>query len=320
MTKGAKIEDAQTMLRALGLPTRQHNRMSALTLLAIVDVKPDDPWSAARSRLIGIDSIRQWMARHYGVEYAPNTRETIRRQAVHYFMQASVVQRNPDNPNRSTNDKNNVYGVTPDALQVIVSFASPQWEDELELFRSKHGALAERYAARVTSDRVPVVVDGKPYTLSPGRHNRLQAAVITDFAPRFAPGAHVLYIGDTADKDLVLKTEQLAELGIPANQHDKLPDIILYDPSRDWLFLVEAVTSHGPVSPKRHEELSIMAAECRAGLIFITAFPDGRTFRRQAADIAWRTDVWIATDPEHLIHFDGERFLGPYADTGTLSR
>jgi hypothetical protein len=312
MTRDTKIEDARTILRALGLPPRQHNRMSALTLLAFVDVKPDDPWSAARVRLIGIDAIRQWMARSYGVEYAPNTRETIRRQAVHYFMQAGVVERNPDDPARSTNDKNNVYGVTSDALPTIVSFASPQWQEAVEVFRSTHGTLADRYAARTSAHLIPVVVDGKPYTLSPGKHNLLQAAIIRDFAPRFAPGGQVLYLGDTADKDLILENERLADLGIPANEHDKLPDIILYDPTRDWLFLVEAVTSHGPVSPKRHEELRIMASNCRAGLIFVTAFPDHRTFRRQAGDIAWRTEVWIATDPDHLIHFDGERFLGPY--------
>ena len=89
---------------------------------------------------------------------------------------------------------------------------------------------------------------GEEIRLSPGRHNRLQAQVVTDFGPKFAPGAMLLYLGDAANKLLHLEEEKLAQLGVPITEHDKLPDVILYDEEREWLFLVEAVTSHGPLT------------------------------------------------------------------------
>jgi hypothetical protein len=252
------------------------------------------------------------MAAHYDVRYAPNTRETIRREAIHYFMQAHVVVRNPDNPGRATNDKNNVYGVTDEALSAIRSYGSAAWDGAVAAFLSVHGALAERYAAVGALNRIPLVVNGEPYSLSPGKHNALQAAIISVFGPHFFGGVEVLYLGDTATKDLILDVERLAVLGVPANQHDKLPDVILFDASRNWLCVVEAVTSHGPVSAKRHEELMTLFANCLAKVIYVTAFPDSSTFRRFAADIAWKTEIWIADRPDHLIHYDGERFLAPY--------
>ncbi len=93
-----------------------------------------------------------------------------------------------------------------------------------------------------------------------------------------------------------------------------MPDVVVYDRERDWLILVEAVTSHGPVNPKRRAELSNLLAGAGPGLVFVTAFEDRRTFLRHAGDVAWHTEVWIAESPSHVIHFDGERFLGPYGD------
>lgn len=95
-------------------------------------------------------------------------------------------------------------------------------------------------------------------------------------------------------------------------KREKLPDVVLYDERRNWLFLVEAVTSHGPVSAKRHAELEAMLDECRAERVYVTAFMDFTAFRKYAADVVWESEVWIAESPDHMIHFDGERFLGPY--------
>ena len=44
-----------------------------------------------------------WVREHYGKEYAPNTRETFRRETMHQFVQAGIVQRNPDKPDRPVN-------------------------------------------------------------------------------------------------------------------------------------------------------------------------------------------------------------------------
>ncbi|MBK6904986.1 MAG: type II restriction endonuclease [Saprospirales bacterium] len=146
---------------------------------------------------------------------------------------------------------------------------------------------------------------------SPGKHNELQIAVILEFAPRFAPGSELLYIGDTDNKDLFSDREKIEELGIPLDEHSKLPDVILIDRKRNWLFLIEAVTSHGPVSPKRLFELEEFLSPANAGKVFVTAFPDFKTFKRFTNEIAWETEVWVAENPEHMIHFNGDKFLTP---------
>jgi hypothetical protein len=148
-------------------------------------------------------------------------------------------------------------------------------------------------------------------TLSPGEHNQLQAQVIEQFTPQFVPGAVLLYLGDTADKDLYLAVEQLTTLGIPVTAHDKLPDIILHDTAREWLFLIEVVISHGPMTPKRVHKLTDMLRQCTVGKVFVTAFSTFAEFRKHIKSIAWETEVWIAEVNDHLIHFNGDRFLGP---------
>jgi hypothetical protein len=77
--------------------------------------------------------------------------------------------------------------------------------------------------------------------------------------------------------------------------------------------LIESVTSHGPVDGKRHAELAKLFSPAKAGLVYVTAFPSRDLMARYLSDISWETEVWIADAPSHLIHFNGERFLGPYA-------
>lgn len=153
--------------------------------------------------------------------------------------------------------------------------------------------------------------DGKLVKLSPGAHNKLQKVVVEQFASRFAEEPKLLYLGDTAKKNLYISAEVLKALAFPISEHDKLPDVIIYDEKRNWLFLVEAVTSHGPMSSRRVRELELMLSGCSAGLIYVSAFPDMAEFRRHTNNIAWDTEVWIADLPEHLIHYNGDRFLGP---------
>jgi adenine-specific DNA-methyltransferase len=76
--------------------------------------------------------------------------------------------------------------------------------------------------------------------------------------------------------------------------------------------LIEAVTSHGPVDIKRHNELKHLFRGSKAGLVFVTAFESRKAAFKYLTQIAWETEVWCADEPDHLIHFNGERFLGPY--------
>ena len=148
--------------------------------------------------------------------------------------------------------------------------------------------------------------------LSPGEHSELIRAIIEDFGARFVPGGVLVYAGDTGEKWGYFDAVLLAKLGVSVDAHGKMPDVVLYYPERNWLLLIESVTSHGPVDGKRHAELARLFAKAAAGLVYVTAFPNRATMSRYLGDIAWETEVWVADAPSHLIHFNGERFLGPY--------
>ena len=309
----SKQEEALQALRALGLPRAQQNERSALTLLALAGLGPKDSWAKTSNRPLRVWDIMAFMRDKYGKDYAANSRETIRRQTIHQFEQARLVDRNADDPSRPTNSGNNCYSLTNGAMSVLKACGTPNFEGSVEKFVQKFGQLERAYNKRRDLQKVKLRLPrGVTIELSPGKHNALQVAVVEEMAPRFAPGAKLLYLGDTAKKHVVCATNALAKLNIGITEHDKLPDIVLYDAKKNWLFLVEAVTSHGPVNPKRHAEIEAMLAECPAERVYVTAFLDKATFRSYAADIAWETEVWVAETPDHMIHFNGPKFLGPY--------
>lgn len=308
-----KIEEDKKILSALGIPAAQQNEISALTLLALCGLKPKDSWSKAdRKSLTVTKGIMAFIAENYQKVYAPNTRETFRRQVLHQFVQGRIADYNPDEPELPTNSPRAHYSLTVAARDAIRTYGTPRWKNASQQFVHQHGALLEIYRKKRAARLVPVqLVDGRTLTLSPGKHNKVQAAVIKQFAPRFAPGAKLLYLGDTAKKNLLLDDGQFLALGISITEHDKLPDVVLFDTKRNWLFLIEAVTSHGPMSPKRVYELEKMFAQCPIGKVFVTAFPNFDEFRKHLKKIAWETEVWIAEIPDHLIHYNGDKFLGP---------
>jgi len=307
----SRIEEAQAILKALGLPGQQQNEMAALTLLALCGVGLADAWSdAQRQSLTVTKGIMAFVAREYGRQYAPNTRETFRRQVLHQFVQARIAAYNPDQPDLPTNSPRAHYSVTADALAAVKSYGSKDWDKAVRAFARRHGSLLTVYQGKRARRLVPVVLpDGSSVNLSPGMHNQLQKAVVEQFAPRFAPGSVLVYLGDAEQKNLYVDSQRLADLGISLTQHDKLPDLVLHDAKRHRLFLVEAVTSHGPVTPKRVVELDILLAHCLAARIYVSAFPGFAEFRKHLRAIAWETEVWIAEIPDHLIHFNGDRFL-----------
>lgn len=308
-----KIEEAQIILKALGLPPAQQNEMSALTLLALCGLKPDDSWKQVRRYSVTVTKgIMTFVSQQYGRHYAPNTRETFRRQVLHQFVQAGIVDYNPDEPQLPTNSPRAHYAISEVAIAAIKTYGTKGWKSAANKFITRQGSLLTLYQKNRAAKLVPVKLpDGTTLKLSPGAHNQLQASVIEYFAPRYAPGAHLLYLGDTAKKNLHVDAVQLAKLGISLGEHDKLPDVVFYDQKRGWLFLIEAVTSHGPMTPKRVVELEKLFVASRCGCVYVSAFPDLAEFRKHLKQIAWETEVWISEIPEHLIHFNGDRFLGP---------
>lgn len=313
-SRSSYIKEAQQIIVSLGLPRAQQNERSALSLLALLNLTPGKSWADAEAPLMGITPIMDWVREYYEKDYAPNTRETVRRQTMHQFCDAGIAVYNPDQPDRPVNSPKAVYQIEPSALTLLRTFDTELWHENLAEYLARRESLVERYANEREQNRVPVeIMPGQKISLSPGEHSELIREVIENFAPRFAPGSVLVYAGDTGDKWGYFDAALLSELGIELDAHGKMPDVVLYFKERNWLLLVESVTSHGPVDGKRHDELKVLFADSKAGLVFVTAFPDRSLMSRYLGDIAWETEVWVADAPSHLIHFNGERFLGPYS-------
>jgi hypothetical protein len=310
-----KIAEALEVLAAIGLPRQQQNERSALTLLSLLNLKPEDKWENASDPLMGITPMMEFFAANYNKRYAPNTRETVRRQTIHQFMQAALVLPNPDKTSRPTNSPKAVYQIETSALKLLREFGKPSWRGRLKEYLESVQTLKRLYAREREMRRIPLKLrGGEEIRLSPGGQNILIKKIIDDFCPLFTPAAQVIYVGDTQKKWAYFDSKSLSVLGVEIEEHGKMPDVVVHYAEKNWLVLIEAVTSHGPVNPKRRQELEELFDGSQAGLVYVTAFLDRRTLLRYLDDISWETEVWIAESPTHLIHFNGSRFLGPYED------
>jgi len=306
-----KLEEAKGILSAIGMPKQQTNDRSAYVLLALAKITEADSWGDAQQPEMRIVDMMNFMADNYGKIYKPNTRETIRKGTIHQFVDGAVAQRNTDSLDRPTNSPYYCYCLTDEMYAAIKKYGTTSWLPALRDFISAQGTLIERYSQQRDVARIPIMVNGQEFSFCPGEHNMLQKAIIEEFAARFAQDSEVLYIGDTEKKDLIKNKELLEKIGINITGHDKLPDVVLYSKQKDWLYFVEAVTSVGPISAKRLGEMEKMTSGCRAGKIYITAFPDRKTYKKFIDQLAWETEIWIADNPDHMIHLNGGLFIGP---------
>lgn len=313
-----RIEEALAILKDISAPKEQQNERSALCLLALADIRPDTPWSQAAAPRRRITEMMDWFREYYGKQYAPNTRETVRRQTMHQFVQMGMVVENPDRPDRPINSPKWCYQLHQQALSLIKSYGCAQWEEARRNYAVSATNLLQRRNRNIPM--IPVSLpDGQAIQLSSGGQNILIKDILESFCPRFTPGGLVLYVGDAGDKFIINETQKFREMGIELDPHGKMPDIVVHYEQQDWLVLIEAVTSHGPVNLKRHNELKRLFQSSRKGLVFVTAFPSRKEMTRYLAEISWETEVWVADQPDHMIHFNGERFLGPYGGSGNLS-
>jgi hypothetical protein len=303
----SKLEEAKEVLNSLNVPAKQQNGMCCCVLLAMADLKEEQPWNSATNEWTRIHDVIAFANNNYGTTYAENSRETFRKQAMHHFRNAAFIEDN----GKATNSPNYRYRLTDEMLHLIQSFGTADWESRLASFMENHDSLVDLYASKRTMRKLPVKINGEDFTFSPGKHNQLQKAIIEEFAPRFAPNSECLYVGDTTEKDLVKKVDKLRTLGFEITLHDKMPDVVLYAEDKDWLYFIESVTSVGPMEPKRIREIEEMTAGVTSGKIYVTAFLNFKTFKQFSETLAWETEVWIADMPDHMIHLNGDKFLGP---------
>ncbi len=301
------LVEAIDVIKSLGLPAKLQTDLCGNVLLALCSLKPDSSWSQITNEWIRIHDILQFLKDNYNIFYAENTRENIRRDALHNFRNAAIIEDN----GKATNSPNYRYRLTEECLILLQSKGAPEWAEKLEAFNGSHQSLIQIYTSKADRLKMPVKINSQDFTFSPGKHNQLQKAILEEFAPRFAPGSECLYVGDTRLKNLYINEQKLQQLGFQISVHDKMPDIVLYQEDKNWLFFIEAVTSVGPMNPKRILEINELTQSVSAGKIFITAFPNIETYRRFLVTLAWETEVWIANTPEHLIHLNGDKFFGP---------
>ncbi|ROT27232.1 BsuBI/PstI family type II restriction endonuclease [Micromonospora sp. HM5-17] len=307
------VQQARQLLGRLNFDAERSNERSALVLRALLNLLPDQPWEAAQNPMLRTVEIMDFLRQHYGRDYKPNTRETIRRQTLHQFAAAGLVLQNPDRPDRPVNSPRWCYQITDRAVALIRTFGTPRFADELRAYLADLPGQLEAYAAERTMRRIPVTLPGgQEITLSPGGQNELLDAIVKDFCSYFTPGGIALYVGDADEKWAFFDNDALKALGVTVDKHGKMPDLVVYMEDKNWLVLLEAASSHGPVDAKRHAELQTLFAGSTAGLVFVSCFPSRKEMRRYLQEISWETEVWCADNPTHMIHFNGERFLGPY--------
>ena len=302
-----KISETRNFLQSLGMPKQQQADICCYVILAMAGIKPEMSWKEATNEWIRIHDIIQFANIYYGTAYAENSRETFRKQALHRFRTAALVEDN----GKATNSPNYRYRLTDETLQLIRKINSSVWEASISKFLMYHEKLVDIYASKKKMTMMSVKINGDDFKFSAGKHNELQKAIIEEFAPRFAPDSECLYVGDTIEKDLVKNVNKLSELGFEITVHDKMPDVVLYREDKNWIYFVESVTSVGPMNPKRILEIEELTKNVVAGKIYVTAFLDFKTYKKFAEELAWETEVWIAEMPEHMIHLNGDKFMGP---------
>ena len=302
-----KREEARIFLELVGMPKAQQADLCCYVLLAMADIRPDSLWREAKNNWLRIHDIIQFSNTFYSTTYAENSRETVRKKALHRFRTAALIEDN----GVATNSPNYKYRLTEETIKMLKTFQSLEWQKSLSRFLMYHNKLIDIYASKKRMTMMPVKINGADFKFSVGKHNELQKAIIEEFAPRFAPDSECLYVGDTIVKDLVKNITKLTELGFEITLHDKMPDVVLYRKDENWIYFVESVTSVGPMDPKRILEIKEMTKNVTAGKIFVTAFPDFKTYKKFSEVLAWETEVWIAEMPDHMIHLNGDKFLGP---------
>ncbi|WP_055122843.1 BsuBI/PstI family type II restriction endonuclease [Corynebacterium oculi] len=308
-----RLDEARKILEAFGFDKARTNERAGRTLLALAQLDETSSWSEATNPMLGVRGILDWIRERLNFEVAENTRETYRRQTLHQFRDAGFVIYNDDDPGRPTNSSANNYRLNPQALSIIRLYGTLDFDEALEKYLAEAPGLRWMYQAARALTRIPVRLPGSmELTLGGGGQNVLIKQMIDDFCAYFIPGGEVLYIGDADEKLMHFDEDKLASLGVTVDKHGKLPDLVVYQKDKNWLFLMEAASTHGPVDAKRHGELQSLFAGSTAGLVYVSCFPDRPTMRKFLADLAWETEAWCASDPTHMIHLNGERFLGPY--------
>lgn len=313
------INEALDILKSVGIPfagKRERGLESmAMAFLAVAGVTRT--WKEAKGqnehRHLKTRDIIKFINENYEENISSGSYDDIRRKHLKLLVLADLVLNSADNPSAAPNDPTRGYTLDSEFKSLVNYYGTEEWAIKLKLFIKNRPPLNEILQRKREMPKVRVTLpSGHILDFSSGGHNQLQREIIEEFLPRFGAGCTVLYVGDATDKYLLRIDDQLKELGFFELTHDSLPDVVAYNEEKNWLFLIEAFFTSGPMSEQRMLELKKALVDCKADLIFVTAFTSKSDFRKNVVDIGWESEVWTADNPDHLIHFNGGKFLGPY--------
>lgn len=312
MTLDEMKRSTKRILEDLGMDKGRTNARSIRILLALAHLDADTPWAEATDGRYTTHEISQWISERLDFTYAENSRESLRKDTLKFFVQGGIALFNDDDPARATNSSYNCYRLSPDALSAIRAYTTIEYDGAVARFREGHETLVEQQAMAREMERIPVrLPDGNEVTLSGGGQNELIKQMVEEFCSRFVPGGTVLFIDDTDKETGSVADDIMNRLSVEIPVHGKKPDLIVWDDDNGWLFMMEACSTHGPINEQRKRDLRALV-KSDAPIVYVTCFPDRSTMRGYLADLAWETEVWCADTPDHMVHLDGKRFLGPY--------
>lgn len=303
------------ILNDVGVPlvlTQRRLERMAMACISVGDIKHGfhEAKSSDDGHFKTTREIISFINKYYGENISSGSYDDIRRKDLQFPVLAGIVLNSASIEGKSTNNPTRGYALNPDFAKLLKSYDTDNWDIALKEFKENNGTLTDKLQKKRNLEKIPVKLSSDlELHLSYGDHNVLQKSIIEDFLPRFGMGAEILYLGDTSDKFLYREDEKLRKIGFFTLEHDELPDIVAYNEAKNLLFLIEAVHNTGPMDEVRVIKLKKQLENCKATPIFITAFLSKKDFKKWVDKIAWESEVWIADSPDHMIHFNGYKFL-----------
>lgn len=314
------INEALDILQSVGVPLPTGPKgleKMAMSFMAVAGVTKS--WKEAKgqneNRHLKTKDIIRFINENFDENIASGSYDDIRRKHLKLIVLADLILNSANNPNAAPNDPTRGYTLSGEFKTLVTYYGTEEWGIKLKLFVKNNPSLSEAIQRRRDLPKIRIKLpSGHILDFARGGHNQLQREIIEEFLPRFGAGCEVLYVGDAIDKYLLKQEDKLRELGFFELSHDSLPDVVAYNEEKNWLFLIEAFFTSGPMSEERILELKKSLKDCKADLIFITAFTSKADFRKNITSVGWETEVWTADNPDHMVHFNGGKFFGPYLE------
>ncbi len=314
------IREALQIIIALGIPvddlTERQKEKMAMAFLAVGNVKTSTGWKKIKDSnndyAVTTREIIDFHNSNLEENISRGSYDDIRRKDLARLILATIVVNSK--PGSNTSNPTRGYKINSEYSRIIRNYGQSDWFAQVAAFNRMHPTYSDRISTKRELPKLSVrTPDGKTIHLQDGEHNAIQKQIIEEFLPRFGHNAIVLYCGDSDNKyGLIHEKEKLQEIGFSDLKQSILPDVVAYSTEKNWIFLIEAYHTSNPITPERKLELQQVMGEHAKNAVFVTAFENISVYKNCPEDLAWETEVWIATEPDHMIHRNGFRFMGPY--------